>query len=430
MQKFCLTLSCFLFIILHCTAQDFVQQREGKFFLKDQEYKFIGTNYWYGIYLPLMADSTRGIIRLRKELDFLKSKGVTNLRVLAGAEGSGKILGNERVGPPLQTGKGVFDTSVLYGLDVLLDEMRKRDMKAVIFFSNNWEWSGGFLQYLNWNGLLSDSALRHPMQWEDMQTNISRFYSCQGCKSDYLRQVKLILARKNARNGLRYVDDPTIMTWEIANEPRPMKPEAVPSYTKWIRDVAAFIKSVDSNHLVCTGHEGVIAATSETYDAIHADKNIDYLTIHIWPKNWGWIKTMQDTMLNMRIKTRRYVGVHQVLQVAVKKPLVIEEFGLPRDDERYAANTPVSNRDAYYDFIFSMLTSRLNSDISGINFWAFNGMARPKTDQLFWKKGDDYMGDPPMEQQSLYGVFDSDTSTWKVVKKHALLLQQQLTNHR
>lgn len=53
--------------------------------------------------------------------------------------------------------------------------------------------------------------------------------------------------------------------------------------------------------------------------------------------------------------------------------------------------------------------------IAGASFWAFGGMARPMKGQVFWKKGDDYMGDPPMEEQGLNMVFDSDTSTWNLI---------------
>jgi mannan endo-1,4-beta-mannosidase len=35
---------------------------------------------------------------------------------------------------------------------------------------------------------------------------------------------------------------------------------------------------------------------------------------------------------------------------------------------------------------------------------------------VFWKTGDDYMGDPTMEEQGLNTVFDSDASTWKILK--------------
>jgi mannan endo-1,4-beta-mannosidase len=72
------------------------------------------------------TDPKRGIERLRKELDFLKRNGITNLRIMAGAEGSGKIIGVERVRPALQVEKGIFDTAVLKGMDILLTEMDKR----------------------------------------------------------------------------------------------------------------------------------------------------------------------------------------------------------------------------------------------------------------------------------------------------------------
>jgi mannan endo-1,4-beta-mannosidase len=415
---FILTLSSF-----HCFSQNqFIVQKDGRFFLKDQEYTFIGTNYWYGVYLPLQQDTARGINRLRYELDFLKARGVTNLRVLAGAEGSGKILGNYRVGPPLQTAKGVFDTSVLYGLDVLLDEMAKRNMKAVIYFSNNWEWSGGFLQYLNWNGIISDSVLQNKMEWETMRDVISQFYTCEPCKSDYLKQVDVVMSRINSVNKRKYIDDPTIMSWQIANEPRPMRPAVNEAFAKWITDVAAYIKSRDKNHLVSTGSEGNIATETDLFKSIHADKNIDYLTIHIWPRNWGWGDSG-------KVLTKRYITNHHQYARSQGKPLVIEEFGWVRDDLQFTPTSSTNERNEYFDLVLSALTHDKLRNLVGITFWSFNGKARPLKDQLFWKPGDDYMGDPPMEQQSLYGVFDSDSSTWKVIETHVKLLQQR-TNRR
>jgi len=54
--------------------------------------------------------------------------------------------------------------------------------------------------------------------------------------------------------------------------------------------------------------------------------------------------------------------------------------------------------------------------VAGANFWAFGGTARPKKGQIYWESGDDLMGDPPMEEQGLNSVFDSDQSTWKVIR--------------
>ena len=425
MKKVC---TCILFSFLfslHKTGaqQNYVQRKEHQFILNGKPYYYIGTNYWYGSVLALQKDKARGIDRLRKELDFLKSKGINNLRVMAGAEGSGLVHGVERVGPPLQTEKGKFNADVLDGLDILLDEMRKRKMKAVLFFSNNWEWSGGFLQYLRWNNMIEDSVFRRKLAWDEMRDYVSKFYTCEPCKADYLKQVDYILSRTNRRTGKKYTNDPTIMTWELANEPRPMRQESNAAYKKWTSDVAAFIKSKDKNHLVTTGHEGEMGTESlSLFEEVHADKNIDYLTIHIWPRNWGWLKgeNMDADFPQAVSKTVDYINKHITVAKKLNRPLVVEEFGLPRDKNSFDINSGTTLRDKYYDTIFSIWQQHAKSNgvIAGANFWAFNGIARPIKGQVFWKKGDDYMGDPPMEEQGLYGVFDSDTSTWRLINRY------------
>lgn len=410
------------------SAQKFVQARDGKFYQNGKPYYYIGTNYWYGTLLGLQKEPLRGTERLKKELDFLKRNGVKNLRVMAGAEGSGLVSGVERVGPAYQTEAGVFETSTLKGLDILLSEMAKRDMKAVIFLSNNWEWSGGFLQYLRWNNKISEETFRNKMEWEDMRDNISLFYACDPCISQYKIQAKNVISRKNSINGRYYKNDPTIMSWEIANEPRPMRPAAIEGYKKFIASAAAFIKTLDKNHLVTTGSEGYIGSENmEVFKTVHADKNIDYLTIHIWPKNWQWYPADQlaGSFESIIKQSMDYTDNHIEVARALRKPMVVEEFGLVRDGNSFSPDATTKYRDAYYESFFKKLhKSRANNDVlAGVAFWSFSGYARPIPGQLFWKKGDDYMGDPTMEEQGLYGVFTSDDSTWKTIRNYALKLK-------
>jgi mannan endo-1,4-beta-mannosidase len=405
-------------------GQGFVKRQGSQFFLNGQPYYYIGANYWYGGLLGITTNKEKGIERLRTELDFLRSKGVTNIRVMAAAEGSGQIHGVPRVSPPLQTSKGKYDSGVLKGLDLLLTELDKRKMKAVLFLSNNWEWTGGFLQYLNWNGLLPDSVLRRRLSWDEQRDYVSRFYNCIPCKEDYLKQVSYILDHVNSVSGRKYTNEPAIMAWELANEPRPMRPAANKEYAKWITSVAAFIKAKDRNHLVTTGHEGEIGTESmQLFESVHADKNIDYLTIHIWPKNWGWFKeaTMEADFKGVISKTQEYISNHIVVAQKLKKPLVIEEFGLPRDGHSFDVNSSTALRDQYYNTVFSYFKNSADTGgvLGGINFWAFSGIARPVKGQVFWKKGDDFMGDPPMEEQGLNSVFDRDTTTWNIIYQYS-----------
>ena len=427
------TIVVFASIVLQLHAQSFVQTKQHQFFLDGKPYYYIGANYWYGSVLGLQGDRQKGFERLRRELDFLKSKGINNLRVLAAAEGDGLVNGVERVGPPLQTEKGKFNASVLNGLDILLNEMSKRNMKAVLFFSNNWEWSGGFLQYLRWNGLIDDSVFRRKLAWDEMRDYVSKFYTCDACKKDYLKQVEFILNRINKVSGKKYIDEPAIMAWELANEPRPMRPSANEAYKKWISEVAAFIKSKDKNHLVTIGHEGYMGTESlELFEQVHANKNVDYLTIHIWPKNWSWFQpaTMENDFSQVISKTEGYINGHVDIAEKLSKPLVIEEFGLPRDHHSFDITATTKLRDRYYQYIFDRWKQSVDSNgvVAGANFWAFNGIARPIKGQTFWKEGDDYMGDPPMEEQGLNGVFDSDKSTWDLVWSYTSNIQSYTFN--
>jgi len=401
----------------------FVTRGGHRFLLDDRPFYFSGTNYWYGGLLALEPDSSRGIDRLRRELDFLVQKGISNLRVMVGVEGTGQINGVPRVEPPLQPHKGEFNTDMLKGLDILLSEMGKRNMKAVLFLSNNWEWSGGFLQYLNWNGKLSDTDMRGKMSWDELRDITSMFYSCQPCRDDYLKQVDLILSRVNTISGKKYTEDPTIMTWELANEPRPMRPSANSSYRNWIRSAAAFIRAKDPNHLIAIGHEGGMGVDDDMqlFEDIHALPEIDYLTIHIWAKNWGWFKTesFATDMPTVLEKVEEYINRHERIARKLNKPLVIEEFGLPRDNHSFQPSGSTHYRNAYYALIFGRLkkSSQEGGVLAGLNFWAFGGTARPIEGQPFWEKGNDYLGDPPMEEQGLNTVFDSDLATWEIIQE-------------
>ncbi|MCC7306016.1 MAG: cellulase family glycosylhydrolase [Acidobacteria bacterium] len=410
----------FLVTLISCFAQGqgFVSVKGHQFLVNKRPYYYVGTNYWYGSLLGLEKDKKRGVERLRKELDFLKRNGVTNLRLLGGAEGLGLLNAVPRVGPPLQPEQGEFDASTLDGLDLILSEMRKRQMKAVIFLSNNWEWSGGFQQYLIWNKIIADKWLTEKPTWDELRDNVAQFYTCEPCRSAYANQAEFIITRTNKVTGRRYIDDPTIMAWELANEPRPMWQAANDAYRAWIKDMAAMIKRLDRKHLVTTGHEGWIGTESiELFEQAHADRNIDYLTIHIWPKNWGWLENgkMAETFPNAIAQTVKYINDNVAVAVRLKKPMVIEEFGLPRDKQSFDPATPTTFRDRYFKKVLSFV--RTNPHIAGANFWAFAGTARPVKGQLFWKRGDNYTGDPPMEEQGLYSIFDSDTSTWGVVRE-------------
>jgi mannan endo-1,4-beta-mannosidase len=400
------------------SAPAFVRVQNGQFSINKEIHYFKGFNYWYG---GLLAFTPEGKERLVKELDFLKAQDISNLRVMAAAEGTGIITGKIRVEPAYQPRAGVFKDSLLYGLDFLLHEMGKRDMKAVLYLSNNWEWSGGFLQYLNWGGVMPDSILLRKLTWDENRDWVKQFYSCAPCVDLYEQQVKKIVGRTNTITGKPYKEDPAIFAWQLANEPRPMREDAIEEYILWTKKVSETIKSIDTNHLVSTGCEGYMGVENmEVFNAIHALPSIDYTTIHIWPKNWGWFvdTAIHASMDSIIEKSNAYIRLHAEASRRLKKPMVIEEFGLPRDLQSFKPGMPVTLRDRYYASVCKLWQESIgkNDALAGFNIWAYGGRGKPAGTTPFFKQGDDLLGDPPQEEQGLNSVFNTDTSTWKLLE--------------
>jgi mannan endo-1,4-beta-mannosidase len=395
----------------------FVSINNGNFYLNNKPYTYLGANYWYG---ALLGTTPSGKKRLKKELDFFEENGVTNLRVLAAVQGTGKMSGVNLPTPAYQTGPNQFTDSVLLGLDFLISEMQKRNMKLVLYFGNNWEWSGGFLTYLHWAGKLPKKWINNKLTWETYQAQVSKFYGCTACMQAYWQLVENIVTRTNTISKKKYKQDPTIMSWEIANEPRPMMPKAEKQLYKFVETTINRIKKIDKKHLVTTGSEGTIAHKQQTdYKKLHSLKKIDYLTIHIWPKNWQWynlenINTEFDSLVIP--KTQDYINEHLAFAQSLSKPLVLEEFGFPRDEHSFNYKATTNWRNKYFEFIFNQWQAKKTNGLCGLNFWSTSGVILPKN--LWWQPGDNYIGDPPQEEQGLYAVFPKD-STWQLIKKMA-----------
>ncbi|MDR1416650.1 MAG: beta-mannosidase, partial [Prevotellaceae bacterium] len=203
---------------------------------------------------------------------------------------------------------------------------------------------------------------------------------------------------------------------------RALSKEGKPAFAKWLKEAIALIRTLDGNHLISIGSEGQLGCERDMalFEAIHADPNVGYLTIHIWPKNWSWIETPNVTEgLDSAIsKTNAYIAEHTEVAKKLKKPLVIEEFGYPRDHHLYTPDDPTTARDGYYAEILSQvaLSSKSDGVLAGCNFWAWGGFGRPAGER--WQPWNDYLGDPPHEEQGLNAVFDTD-ATIKVLKEYA-----------
>ena len=394
-------------------------------------YRFVGTNMWHAAYLGAQARYGNRR-RLTRELNRLAALGLTNVRILGSSELS--PLKNS-VTPAFRTRSGDYDETLLRGLDFALAEMGDRGMRAVIYLTNFWEWSGGMMTYLYWtNGGryidMNDPA--HP--WPEFPDMVSQFYSSAPAVGLYHDYVRAVVGRTNSVTGTPYVDDPTIMSWQLANEPRPGGSDAIglrqmPAYLAWIGATARLIKSLDPNHLVSTGSEGTQGCIGRDDCVLqaHAFPEVDYLTAHIWPQNWSWAdpKDLAGTWPTVEAKTREYIAVQVAIAQQLGKPLVIEEFGFPRDGGSFDPSAATTFKDRFYDLIYHAVEDSIakGGPIAGSNFWAWGGEGRAEhADRLFVRGDTSYLGDPPHEPQGWYSVFDSDASTQALIRRHAAAL--------
>jgi len=406
-------------------APTFVRREGSQLMRGGAPYRIAGANMWYAAWLG--ADAPYGDrARLVRELDRLEALGLNNLRIMAAAE-EGPLRSS--IKPGFSRPDGSLNAELLGGLDFAMAEIAKRGMTAVVCLGNFWEWSGGFATWLERiTGEYTDmNDPAHP--WPAYPDATSRFYGNAQAVALYHDHVRAIVTRTNAVTGQRYADDPAVMCWQLANEPRPGGSDAVvgrhrEAYYDWIDGTAALIRSLDSGHMVSLGHEGTQGANGSEDIVRRAHRDIDYLTAHIWPLNWGWVdgKDLAGTWPAGREKVAAYLALHERLAAELGKPLVFEEFGFPRDGELHSPEAATSFREQYYATIYDAVEAswRAGGPVMGSNFWAWNGEARAAHADARFRDGDlAYMGDPPHEPQGWYGLFDSDASMLERVRAHA-----------
>ena len=344
---------------------------------------FIGTNMWYASRLAVEDPA-----RFEAELDSLKAHGITNLRILATDEN-------------------------WEGMDAALKAFSKRGMKGVLFLNNAWEWSED--GYRSWLEKAGAGVQPHPARdgYHVYMTAMAAFASNAKAVELFQEHVRRVVER--------YKDSDAIYSWQVCNEPRPFRTDTqvFDDFCKYVQGTAALIKSIDPEHMVSTGNEGYMGCEKDyaLVERLNDCPDIDYITIHIWPYNWGWAKenNIAGGAADAQQKVKDYIDRHMQIARKLGKKVVIEEFGYPRDGFSFSRDASTTGRDAIYGYVFSrVLASARNADVLlGCNFWAWSGLANPAHD--FWQEGDDLCGDPFQEGQGLNGVYLSDASTMAII---------------
>jgi hypothetical protein len=179
--------------------------------------------------------------------------------------------GTETPTDPLQPSRGRPGEAAFEKLDRLIAHAGEQGVRLILPLANYWDWMGGIPKYLEWAGL----------------ENKHEFYSDENCQRWYRSHIENVLTRTNTYTGIEYRNDPTIMMWELCNEPsvdfEARDEETLGAFYDWVQESAAYIKDLDSNHLVSTGMADPYPWDSEELNRrAHEQDAIDAYSVHLW----------------------------------------------------------------------------------------------------------------------------------------------------
>lgn len=247
---------------------------------------------------------------------------------------------------------GRYKENGLQALDYVIMKAHEYSIRLIIPFVNGWDDYGGMNQYVRWRGEIEKKNTKEPSFVKQRQifgagdrsylfyvTNTlthDDFYSDETIKRWYKDYASMLLNRVNTITGVQYKDDPIILAWELANEPRSSDPSGM-IVTDWLNEMSTFVKSFDPNHLISTGEEGLdISQTGYSSPAKYNEQgwlfdgtagvsfrnnfglpNIDIGSIHCYPEAW-------KLSANQGI---RWLNEHQHYADEIQKPLLVGEIG-------------------------------------------------------------------------------------------------------
>ncbi|XP_010254774.1 PREDICTED: mannan endo-1,4-beta-mannosidase 7-like [Nelumbo nucifera] len=360
MKNWCLALFLLLCIqqrnfLIQVEAQDgFVRTRGMRFMLNGSPYYANGFNaYW----LMYVASDPSQRSKVSSAFQQASSHGLTVARTWAFSDGGYK---------PLQYAPGSYNEEMFKGLDFVISEARRYGIKLILSLANNYESFGGKKQYVNW--------ARNQGQY---LTSDDDFFRNPVVKGYYKNHIKTVLTRYNTITGITYKDDPTIMAWELMNEPRCTSDLSGRTIQAWITEMSSHVKSIDRNHLLEVGLEGFYGESSPQkkqynpgfqlgtdFIANNQIPGIDFATVHSYPDQWLSSSNDQAQLSFLS----NWLDTHiQDAQNILRKPLLLTEFGKSWKDPGYNTYERDILFNTVYDKIYS--SARRGGAAAGGLFW-------------------------------------------------------------
>lgn len=266
----------------------------------------VGSNTYY---LAYVEEPT-----LTGALDLAKSFGMNVLRIWAFFDAE-KPPGPSDVcfqywdadaqAPRIQDGE-----NGLVRLDRAIAQAGGRGIRLILTLTNNWPDFGGMPRYAEWFGIAGKK---------------NRFYTDERCRAAYQNYVRQLVTRRNTITGRLYSDEPVILAWELANEPRCEDfLDSAGKLLGWVDEMSRYLRGLDANHLIAVGDEGYLGTYGVHSEKLLALEHIDFGTFHMYPDSMA--KGQDPAQWGVD-----WIRKHSKIAKQVGKPMLLEEYGLKAD---------------------------------------------------------------------------------------------------
>ncbi|WP_346837048.1 X2-like carbohydrate binding domain-containing protein [Microbulbifer sp. SAOS-129_SWC] len=192
-------------------------------------------------------------------------------------------------------------------------------------------------------------------------------YSTPSSVTKFKDFITALLQHHNPLTGYTYAEDPAIMMWELANEPRCSSGCDAQIFKAWASDISSLIKSLAPNQLVSIGAESSFAHNGSGDDfnfikTVNDLPTIDAISAHLYPTWWS----MSDAETLSNIDQLAEVGRE------LSKPTYIGEFSWPVASE---ASVTQDLQTRYQKFVDWYARAEQNKDaIGGMLAWQLSGL--------------------------------------------------------
>lgn len=302
-------------LFIQCSAGNFstfVVRKNDKLYENGKEFRFISFNipnlHYIEDYLPFESINPW---RLPDEYEIRDA--LTSIKQLGGKVVRMYVLSVRRdIDTPdiirHVEGPGKFNEEAFKALDKVLQIANEVGVRVIIPFVDNWHWWGGPKEYAAFRGKDRDAF------WTDPEII-----------ADFKKTIEFTINRKNTYTGILYKDDKAIFGWETGNE--------LDAPYEWTKEIAAYIKSLDKNHLVIEGRR-----SPDLSEEAIKDTNIDVVSTHHY----------RDTKSNLKKITD-----NQKMAKGIK-PYFVGEFGIVPPQEIRAIMDTIINQGVMGGLLWSL----------------------------------------------------------------------------